>query len=751
MRDQSITDAGEGTIVVADMFRCSRKHCQLEDSKPLIFETGIVARQADGSVILRSGDTVLLATTTFQKFVKSGQNFFPLTVDYVEKSYAAGKIPGGYFKREGRAAENEILISRLIDRPLRPLFPKAFLNEVQVVVQVLSVDEEISTDVLAINAASASVFLSGLPIEQPMAAVRVGYVDGQYIINPTREEQRLSALDLMMAATNDSVLMVEAGAHELSEEIILSALEFGHKHIVDLIVTIESLADLAAKPTVDFPIIANIDSLRNNVESIARTPLTYAYQIREKQARVLAIKEVYLNTIKQLHLSISDSTSTTSPLLADNELIDVNLPLKADNSPIEQGWDEQTVYRILHDIEAEIVRSKIISGEPRIDGRGTDDVRPISILKNIAPSAHSSVLFTRGETQALVTATLGTPKDEQIIDALEGEYRERFMLHYNMPPFATGEVGRFGTPKRREVGHGRLAKRALEVVLPDSDDFPYCVRLVSEILESNGSSSMASVCGGSLALMEAGVKLRSHVAGIAMGLILEGNRYAVLTDILGDEDHLGDMDFKVAGTRKGITALQMDIKVDGIPFEVMKNALQQARRGRFHILDIMEKSVPCVGQSIPRNAPKIETVKIPLDKIRDVIGKGGSVIRGLQEETDTKIDISEDGLVTICSKDIEKITLAVNKINMICKEPLPGEIYDGIVTKILEIGAIVNILPGKDGLLHISEISHERIKDVKEKLTLGQRVRCKILHVENGGRFKLSIKALESSSKAISG
>lgn len=752
MRDQSITETIDGPMVVADMFRCSRKHCQLSDAKPLIFETGIIARQADGAVVLRSGDAVLLATTTFQKVAKPGQDFFPLTVDYIEKSYAAGKIPGGYFKREGRAAENEILVSRLIDRPLRPLFPKNFLNEVQIIVQVLSVDEEILTDVLAINAAFASAFISGLPIEHAMGAVRVGYVNGKYVVNPTREDQKSSSLDLVMAATSDAVLMVEAGAKELSEEIILGAIEFGHHHILNLISAIESLANLSAKKVVAVPISSKQDLLKKFVDHIARPSLISAYKIREKQARVLAVQNVYFQVLEKLHTFCelsehNDKLGILADVFNENNS-DCNLSILEDY--FEKDFDEKSIREILHALEANIVRSQIISGEARIDGRGTDDIRPISILKNIAPSAHSSVLFTRGETQAFVTVTLGTPKDEQIVDALEGEYRERFMLHYNMPPFATGETGRFGSPKRREIGHGRLAKRALEAVLPDVDAFPYCVRLVSEILESNGSSSMASVCGGSLALMDAGVKLRSHVAGIAMGLILEGNRYAVLTDILGDEDHLGDMDFKVAGTRSGITALQMDIKVDGIPFEIMKNALEQARRGRYHILDIMENAISCDGQSMPRNAPKIETIKIPSEKIRDIIGKGGAVIRALQEETQTKIDISDDGLVTICSKDNEKNSIAKDRINLICKEPIPGEIYDGTVTKILEIGAIVNILPGKDGLLHISEISHERIKDVKDRLTVGQHVRCKILHVESSGRFKLSLKALENGHKIAS-
>lgn len=741
MRDQSITETVDRTVVVADMFRCSRKQCQLADAKPLVFETGIIARQADGAVILRSGNAVVLATTTFQKLVKPGQNFLPLTVDYVEKSYAAGKIPGGYFKREGRSAENEILISRLIDRPLRPLFPKNFFNDIHVVVQVFSMDEEIPTDILAINAASASVALSGLPLKHKMAAVRVGYINKQYVINPTRQEQKSSHLDLVMAATVDSVLMVEAAAQELPEDIILGAMEFGHRYVADIIESINGLSDLAGKPVIATPLHVENTRILHYIGCIAKPALRGAYQIQDKQARSVALKEIYLNTYEQMKQALSTSSNNEANVAYKADEENEKLLLSCTDSI--NDFDEEFVCSILRNFESDIVRSQIIAGESRIDGRGTDDVRQISILHNLAPSAHGSVLFTRGETQALVTVTLGTPKDEQVIDALEGEYRDRFMFHYNMPPFATGETGRFGSPKRREIGHGRLAKRALEAVLPDPDSFPYSIRLVSEILESNGSSSMASVCGGSLALMEAGIKLRSHVAGIAMGLILEGNRYAVLTDILGDEDQLGDMDFKVAGTRVGITALQMDLKIAGIPFEVMKSALQQARNGRYHILDVMEKSISSVEFSMPHNAPKIETIKIPVEKIRDLIGKGGSVIRSLQEETKTKIDISDDGLVTICSKDHESIAILKDKIQMICKEPIVGEIYMGTVTKILEIGAIVNIFPGKDGLLHISEISHERIKDVKEKLSIGQRVRCKILHVENGGRFKLSLKALE--------
>jgi len=673
-------------------------------------ETGEIARQSSGAVLLNMDDTVVLATVVGAKTAKAGQDFFPLTVDYIEKTYSAGKIPGGFFRREGRPSEGETLTSRLIDRPIRPLFPEGFYNEVQVVVHVMSINPDVPADIPALIASSAALAISCIPFNGPMGAARVGYRDGQYLLNPNRSEQTTSELDLIVAGTQAAVLMVESEAQQLSESVMLGAVVYGHEQAQIAINAIQELVREAGKPEWDWKPAAKNEPLIAKLQSIAEAPLREAYQIRQKQARSTKIKEVVANTMSQL--------------AADGEV------------------DEVEVGNLLFEIEAKIVRSQILNGEPRIDGRDTRTVRPIEIRNGVLPRTHGSALFTRGETQALVVATLGTARDEQIIDALEGEYRDRFMFHYNMPPFATGETGRVGTPKRREIGHGRLAKRALIPVLPSLEDFAYSIRLVSEITESNGSSSMASVCGGCLALMDAGVPVKAHVAGVAMGLILDGNRFAVLTDILGDEDHLGDMDFKVAGTANGITALQMDIKVQGITKEIMQVALAQAQEGRLHILSKMQEAMGSVRTELSEHAPRMVSFKIHPDKIREVIGKGGATIQALTKETGCSIDIKDDGTVTIASTSAEGMAEAKSRIEGITAEAEVGKIYEGPVVKLLEFGALVNILPGKDGLLHISEISNERVKDVKDHLQEGQIVRVKLLAADERGRLRLSMKAL---------
>ena len=673
-------------------------------------ETGEIARQSSGAVLLNMDDTVVLATVVGAKTAKAGQDFFPLTVDYIEKTYSAGKIPGGFFRREGRPSEGETLTSRLIDRPIRPLFPEGFYNEVQVVVHVMSINPDVPADIPALIASSAALAISGIPFNGPMGAARVGYRDGQYLLNPNRSEQTTSELDLIVAGTQAAVLMVESEAQQLSESVMLGAVVYGHEQAQIAINAIQELVREAGKPEWDWKPAAKNEPLIAKLQSIAEGPLREAYQIRQKQARSTKIKEVVANTMSQL--------------ATDGEV------------------DEVEVGNLLFEIEAKIVRSQILNGEPRIDGRDTRTVRPIEIRNSVLPRTHGSALFTRGETQALVVATLGTARDEQIIDALEGEYRDRFMFHYNMPPFATGETGRVGTPKRREIGHGRLAKRALIPVLPSLEDFAYSIRLVSEITESNGSSSMASVCGGCLALMDAGVPVKAHVAGVAMGLILDGNRFAVLTDILGDEDHLGDMDFKVAGTANGITALQMDIKVQGITKEIMQVALAQAQEGRLHILSKMQEAMGSVRTELSEHAPRMVSFKIHPDKIREVIGKGGATIQALTKETGCSIDIKDDGTVTIASTSAEGMAEAKSRIEGITAEAEVGKIYEGPVVKLLEFGALVNILPGKDGLLHISEISNERVKDVKDHLQEGQIVRVKLLAADERGRLRLSMKAL---------
>ncbi|MFZ6639725.1 polyribonucleotide nucleotidyltransferase [Undibacterium sp. TC4M20W] len=685
-------------------------------------ETGEIARQASGAVLVSIEDTVVLATVVAKKDAKPGQDFFPLTVDYMEKTYAAGRIPGGFFKREGRPSEKETLTSRLIDRPIRPLFPEGYLNEVQVIIHVLSVNPEIDPDIAAMIGASAAISVAGIPFSGPVGAARVGYIDGQYVLNPTATQLKQSKLDLVVAGTEQAVLMVESEAQQLSEEIMLGAVVYGHTQMKAVIDAIHELVRDGGKPEVQWAPAAKNEPLIAAVTAVAEPLLRTAYQTKEKQARTEQLKA---------------ATSTVAAALAEQAAA------KGEAAP-----DSSEVGNILFDLEAKIVRSQILEGEPRIDGRDTRTVRPITIRTGVLPRTHGTALFTRGETQALVIATLGTARDEQKIDALMGEYSDRFMLHYNMPPFATGETGRVGTPKRREIGHGRLAKRALQAALPDPEDFSYSVRLVSEITESNGSSSMASVCGGCLALMDAGVPMKAHVAGIAMGLIKDGNKFAVLTDILGDEDHLGDMDFKVAGTAEGITALQMDIKIQGITKEIMQVALAQAKEGRIHILGKMQEAVPVGNTELSDFAPRLITVKINPEKIRDVIGKGGAVIRALTEETGTQIDISDEGIVTIASVDAAAGQEAKRRIEELTAEVEVGKIYEGTVLKLLDFGAIVQIMPGKDGLLHISQIANERVNAVADYLKEGQQVRVKVLETDDRGRFKLSMKAAASESEA---
>ncbi len=678
-------------------------------------ETGEVARQASGAVLLNMDDTVVLATVVASKSAEPGRDFFPLTVDYIEKAYAAGKIPGSFFKREAKPSELETLTSRLIDRPIRPLFPEGFYNEVHVVIHTLSMNPEVDADIAALIAASAALAISGIPFHGPLGAARVGYVNGEYVLNPSPTERKLSQLDLVVAGTESAVLMVESEAQQLSEEVMLGAIAFGHQQGNVAINAIHELVRDAGKPVWDWQASVQDESLLAAVNSAAEGPLRAAYRLRDKQERNQACRLV---------------TEQVRTGLAAQGL----------------EFDAVKVDKMLFALEAKIVRGHILAGEPRIDGRDTRSVRPIEIRNGVLPRAHGSSLFTRGETQALVVTTLGTERDAQRVDALAGEFEDRFMLHYNMPPFATGEVGRMGTTKRREIGHGRLAKRALTAVLPSRDEFPYTLRVVSEVTESNGSSSMASVCGGCLSLMDAGVPLKAHVAGIAMGLIKDGNRFAVLTDILGDEDHLGDMDFKVAGTAQGITALQMDIKIQGITQEIMQVALAQAREARMHILNCMQSAMQTARSDVSQYAPRLYTFKIPPDRIRDVIGKGGAIIRALTEETGTQIDIAEDGTITIASTEGAKAEEAKRRIEMLTAEVEVGQVYEGPITKIAEFGAFVNLMPGKDGLLHISQISHERIHRVSDVLQEGQVVRVKVLELDDKGRVKLSMKALLESA-----
>lgn len=678
----------------------------------LTLETGEISRQADAAVMVSYGDTVVLVAVTSKREVKAGQDFFPLTVDYMEKTYAAGKIPGGFFKREGRPSEKETLTSRLIDRPLRPLFPEAFYNEVQVVATVLSSDPEIDADIPAIIGASAAMSLSGIPYYGPLGAARVGYINEEYVLNPTKAQLEETELDLVVAATETAVMMVESEAKELSEEVMLGAVVYGHEQMQAVIKMISELTAEAGKDAWDWVAPEPDTALIEKVASLAAADINAAFQIKAKGARSAKLEEITSRVLGEL---ITEETSTAEANKIKNEIFN---------------------------LEAKTVRSQILNGEPRIDGRDTRTVRPISIRTGVLPRTHGSALFTRGETQALVVATLGTGRDEQTIDALQGEYNDRFMLHYNMPPYATGETGRVGTPKRREIGHGRLAKRALVAALPAKEDFDYTMRVVSEITESNGSSSMASVCGGCLALMDAGVPMKNHVAGIAMGLIKEGNRVAVLTDILGDEDHLGDMDFKVAGTEYGITALQMDIKITGITAQIMQVALAQAKEGRAHILGIMKQAVSGANAEMSQFAPRIITMKINPEKIRDVIGKGGAVIRALTEETGTTIDIEDDGTVKIACTSSEQGAEAQRRIAEITAEVEVGQTYEGTVIKLLDFGAIVTLIPGKDGLLHISQIAHQRVNAVADFLKEGDVVKVKVVEADEKGRVRLSMKAL---------
>jgi len=682
----------------------------------VVLETGEIARQASGAVVVSIEDTVVLATVVASKKAKPGQTFFPLTVDYIEKTYAAGRIPGGFFKREGKPSEKETLTSRLIDRPLRPLFPEDFYNEVQVVIHTLSVNPEIDPDIAAMIGASAALAISGIPFTGPIGAARVGYIDGQYAINPTASDLKSSKLNLVVAGTENAVLMVESEAQELSEEVMLGGVVYGHQQMQTVINAIHELVKDAGKPDWDWQAPAKDQALIAAVTSAAQEGLNAAYQIREKQARTAKLREVSADVSAKLAAAAAE---------------------KGESLP-----DAVTVDNIMFSLESAIVRGQILNGEPRIDGRDTRTVRPISVRLGVLPRAHGSALFTRGETQALVVATLGTKQDEQIIDALMGEYRDRFMMHYNMPPFATGETGRIGVPKRREIGHGRLAKRSLIPLLPAPEDFQYTIRIVSEITESNGSSSMASVCGGSLAMMDAGVPVKDHVAGVAMGLILDGGKFAVLTDILGDEDHLGDMDFKVAGTENGVTALQMDIKIQGITKEIMQVALAQAREGRLHILGKMKEALDGSRGELSAFAPRMLTIKINPEKIRDVIGKGGATIRALTEETGTQIDISDDGTIVIASVDEAQAKEAQRRIVELTADVEVGQIYEGAVLRLLDFGAIVQVLPGRDGLLHISEIANYRIANINDVLKVGQQVRVKVIEADDKGRLRLSIKAI---------
>ncbi len=681
-------------------------------SHTVTMETGEIARQAGGAVLCSMGDTSVLVTTVAKKDAEEGRDFFPLTVNYQERTYSAGKIPGGFFKREGRPSEKETLTCRLIDRPLRPLFPKGFTNEVQIIATVVSLDSEIDPDIPAIIGSSAAVALSGAPFSGPVGAARVGYIDGQYILNPGKTELQNADLDLVVAGTESAVLMVESEAVGLPEETMLGAVMYGHEQMQVVIQAIRELTAEAGVIPWDWQAPATDEALLSAVRAAAAGSLTAAYGISEKQARYDRLTTIRAEVATQL--SAED----------------------------ESTWDAAQVKEMIGKVEKEIVRGRVLAGEPRIDGRTLDTVRPITIRTGVLPRTHGSALFTRGETQALVVTTLGTDRDAQIIDAVEGEKKDPFMLHYNFPPYCVGETGFVGSPKRREIGHGKLAKRGVAAVMPNMDEYPYVVRVVSEITESNGSSSMASVCGSSLSLMDAGVPLKAPVAGIAMGLIKEGDQYAVLSDILGDEDHLGDMDFKVAGTAEGITALQMDIKIDGITKEIMEKALAQAKQGRMFILEEMNRVISSPRQEMSEYAPRIITIQINPEKIRDVIGKGGATIRSITEETGTSIDITDDGLVKIASVDSAAGEEARRRVEEITADVEVGKIYEGKVVKLMDFGAFVTILPGRDGLVHISQISHERVENVSDKLSEGDVIQVKVLEVDKQGRIRLSMKAI---------
>jgi polyribonucleotide nucleotidyltransferase len=673
-------------------------------------ETGVIARQACGAVLASIGDTSVLVTVVGKKEAKPGQAFFPLTVNYQEKTYAAGKIPGGFFKREGRPTERETLISRLMDRPLRPLFPNGFMNEVQVIASVVSLDKEIDPDIVAMIGASAALAISGIPFNGPIGAARIGFKDGEYLLNPTTTELASSDLDLVVAGTKDAVLMVESEAAELSEQIMLDAVMYGHEAMQVIIDTVKELAAEVAKPQWDWTAPEVNAELMAKVKAHAEADITAAYQIADKMERYTKIGELRDATVAAIAGDDEDLAKETSD--------------------------------IFHKVEKQVVRSRVSEGNPRIDGRSSDMIRALSVSTGVLPRTHGSALFTRGETQALVVATLGTERDAQIIDSLSGEYKDNFMLHYNFPPFCVGETGFMSGPKRREIGHGRLARRGVAAVLPKAEDFPYTVRVVSEITESNGSSSMASVCGTSLALMDAGVPIKAPVAGIAMGLVKEGDKFVVLSDILGDEDHLGDMDFKVAGTEQGITALQMDIKIEGITREIMQQALNQAYGGRLHILGVMNQALAAPKDDISPFAPRITTIKINSDKIRDVIGKGGATIRSITEETGATIEIDDDGTIRIAATDSDVTQAAIDRIESITKDVEAGQVFEGVVARLADFGAFVTIAPGKDGLVHVSQIANERVNKVSDYLKEGDKVDVKVLEVDRQGRIRLSIKAL---------
>lgn len=677
-------------------------------------ETGVIARQATSAVLVSMSDTVVLVTVVGQESESENRDFFPLTVNYQERTYAAGRIPGGYFKREGKPSEKETLTSRLIDRPIRPLFPKGFGYEVQVIATVLSLNPEIDPDIPAMIGASAALSLSGLPFMGPLGAARVGYQDGAFLLNPTKTQLKNSQLDMVVAGTEKAVLMVESEAKELPEDVMLGAVMFAHREMQTVIQAINEMAKEAGKPAWDWEPAPLNPVVQKRVKELCEADLARAYQIRDKQERQTAVADLRDRVLEQL--------------------------LQENAEKEDEGALTDDFKYVFKNLESQVVRGRILAGEPRIDGRDTKTVRPISIQVGVLPRTHGSALFTRGETQALVVATLGTERDAQTIDALQGEYKENFLLHYNFPPFSVGEVGFVGSPKRREIGHGNLAKRGVNPVLPTQKEFPYVLRVVSEITESNGSSSMATVCGSSLALMDAGVPTRAHVAGIAMGLVKEGERYAVLTDILGDEDHLGDMDFKVAGTGNGVTALQMDIKIDGITEAIMRDALEHAHTARLHILQIMNQTITNARTEMSAYAPRILNMRVPTDKIRDVIGKGGVTIRALTEETGTVIDITDDGEVRIAAADLAACEEVKRRIERLTAEVMVGHIYEGTVVKLMDFGAIVAVLPGKTGLVHISQIANERIEKVSDRLAEGQIIKVKVLEIDRQGKIRLSMK-----------
>ncbi|QLB44545.1 polyribonucleotide nucleotidyltransferase [Mannheimia pernigra] len=678
-------------------------------------ETGAIARQATAAVMASMDDTTVFVTIVAKKEVKEGQDFFPLTVDYQERTYAAGRIPGGFFKREGRPSEGETLTARLIDRPVRPLFPEGFFNEIQVIATVVSVNPQISPDLVAMIGASAALSLSGVPFNGPIGAARVGFINDQFVLNPTTSEQKLSRLDLVVAGTDKAVLMVESEADILTEEQMLSAVVFGHQQQQVVIENIKAFVAEAGKPRWDWTAPAPNTDLINKVKALAEGRIGDAYRITEKQARYEQIDAIKADVVAQI--------TTADETISENAIND-----------------------IINELESQIVRSRIIAGEPRIDGRTVDTVRALDICTGVLPRTHGSALFTRGETQALAVATLGTERDAQTIDELTGEKSDRFLFHYNFPPYSVGETGRIGSPKRREIGHGRLAKRGVLAVMPTAEEFPYVVRVVSEITESNGSSSMASVCGASLALMDAGVPIKAAVAGIAMGLVKEEDKFVVLSDILGDEDHLGDMDFKVAGTRTGVTALQMDIKIEGITPEIMRIALNQAKGARMHILGVMEQAIPAPREDISDYAPRIHTMKIDPKKIKDVIGKGGATIRALTEETNTSIDIDDDGTVKIAATDGNAAKAVMERIEEIVAEVEVNQIYNGKVTRVVDFGAFVSILGGKEGLVHISQITNERVERVADYLQVGQEVQVKVVEIDRQGRIRLTMKDLNNTN-----